>query len=344
MRNDTRRAFDAYTAQIATLNGVPSATTSFAVDPSIEQTLETRIQERADFLQQINVVGVSQQTAEVIGLGATGPVAGRTDTTLADREPRSIHGKNKRSYLCRQTNFDTYITYAELDRWAKFPDFQARLRNIILDQIARDRLMIGWNGTSAAETTDPVANPLLQDVNIGWLQKIRTDAPERVLTGVKIGAEDGANYRNLDAAALDAGNELLAEWYKDDTDVVAICGRSLVDDKYLALMNSADADKPTEKVALKTIFMNRTVGNRPAIMVPYFPAKSVLLTKLSNLSIYWQENTRRRQIEDQPKRNRIVDFNSVNEDYVIEDLEACAFIDGILTWDPAANAGVGGWV
>lgn len=338
MLNTTRTAFNAYVGRIAELNGVPSATTSFSVSPSVEQTLETRIQERSDFLQRINVVSRPQQTGEVIGLGATGPVAGRTDTTAADREPRSVHGKTKRTYACVQTNFDTYMKYAELDAWAKFPDFQARLRNIILDQIARDRLMIGWNGTSAAATTNPATNPLLQDVNVGWLEQIRQGAEERVLSGIKIGTEAGADYRNLDAAVLDAGNELLAEWYKDDTDVVAICGRSLVDDKYLAMMNSADADKPTEKVALKTIFMNRTVGNRPAIVVPYFPAKSVLLTKLSNLSIYWQEGTRRRQIEDQPKRDRVVDFNSVNEGYVIEDMDACAFIDGILTWNGAAWA------
>jgi hypothetical protein len=41
------------------------------------------------------------------------------------------------------------------------------------------RIMIGFNGTSAAATTDRSTNPKLQDVNIGWLQKIRTNAADR---------------------------------------------------------------------------------------------------------------------------------------------------------------------
>ena len=42
--------------------------------------------------------------------------------------------------------------------------------------------MIGWHGTSTAPDTDRTANPLLQDVNIGWLQHIRTDAPAQVMS------------------------------------------------------------------------------------------------------------------------------------------------------------------
>lgn len=45
MRNATRLAFTALAAQIALLNGVASATEKFNVAPSVQQTLETAMQE-----------------------------------------------------------------------------------------------------------------------------------------------------------------------------------------------------------------------------------------------------------------------------------------------------------
>lgn len=338
MRRDTRVAFDAYSATLAALNGVPSATAKFTVAPTVEQTLEDRIQESAAFLGAVNVVPVDQQSGEVLGLGIGTPAASRTNTTAKPRQPRSIHSLTPRTYLANQTNFDTYVRYQELDAWAKFPDFQTRLRNHVTKQIARDRLTVGWNGTSAAENTDLDANPLLQDVNIGWLQKIRSGAPERVLSGVKVGNQTGADYRNLDALVFDAVGELLADWYKEDPEIVPILGRSLLTDKYLGLINSAASDAPTEKAALATLLTNRTLGGKIAQAVPFFPANAILITKPSNLSIYWQNGTHRRYIKDEPERDRIVDYLSINEAYVIEDMEACALIEGILIPD-----GNGGW-
>lgn len=338
MRNATRTAFAAYAAHIASLNGVPSALAKFTVAPTVEQTLEDRIQESAAFLGEINVVPVDQQSGEVLGLGIGTPAASRTNTTANAREPRSIHSLTPRSYSCVQTNFDTYVRYQELDAWAKFPDFQPRLRNHVTMQIARDRLTIGWNGTSAAATTNLATNPLLQDVNKGWLQKIREASPERVLSGVKVGDQAGADYRNLDALVFDAVGELLADWYKEDPGIVPILGRSLLTDKYLGLINSPDADAPTEKAALAAILTNRVLGGKQAKAVPFFPSNSILISKPSNLSIYWQNGTHRRYIQDQPERDRIVDYLSINEDYVIEDIEACALIEDILVPD-----GSGGW-
>jgi len=330
MRNETRTAFDSYLSKLASLNGVPSAEQKFAVDPTVAQKLEDRIQENADFLGRINVVPVTEQVGAVLGLGANSPAASRTKTSASvRREPRAITGLDERSYLCLQTNFDTYVGYQQLDAWAKFPDFQTRIRNHVTRQIARDRLTIGWNGTSAAATTDLGANPLLQDVNIGWLQHIRTDAPQRVLSGIKVGPESGHDYRNLDALVTDAAGELLASWYQDDPDIVAIMGRSLLTDKYVALLNAPTTDAPTERNALATMMVNRTVGGRRAELVPFFPATSILITKASNLSIYVQSGSHRRHVKEEPEFDRVVDYASDNEAYVIEDLEACALIEGI---------------
>lgn len=335
MRTNTRVAFNAYVSQLATINGAPAGVHSFAVAPTVEQTLVDRIQESADFLKLVNMPVVDQQTAEILGMGTTGPVAGRTNTETKDRQPRNVIGMTPREYTCRQTNYDTFTRYQTLDLWAKFPDFQVRMRNHTTRQVARDRLMIGFNGTSAAADTDPVANPLLQDVNIGWLQGIRSGAPERVLSAAKIGATAGADYRTLDALVFDAVNSLLEPWYREDPEIVVIVGRTLLTDKYLGLINSAAVDAPTEKAALATLLLNKSLGGKAAQAVPFFPERSILITSPANLSIYTQSGTVRRTIEDEPKRDRVVDYLSMNEAYVVEDLGACALIEGIQVWNGA---------
>mgnify|MGYP003109954060 CR=1 FL=1 len=334
MKNTTRSQFNAYAAQIAVLNSVEDATVKFAVEPTIEQKMEDRIQESADFLKDINILPVDEMSGEKIGIGIDSPIASRTNTVDNDRSPRAVGDMTGKTYEAKKTDFDTYITYKQMDIWAKFPDFQQRLRNKVIEQIARDRLMIGFNGTSAAAETDIDTYPMLQDVNIGWLQHIRAGASERVLDGIKVGA--GGDYENMDAAVFDATNELLDPWYREDSELVAVTGRSLLADKYLGLINANDA--PTEKNALRTLMANKTLGNLPGLGVPFFPTRSLLITKRSNLSIYWQSGSRRRQIMDNPKRDRVEDFNSVNEAYVVEDFGACAFLDNILLPD-----GQGGW-
>ena len=74
MRNETRLAFEAYTAHLAQLNHVQTATNKFSVDPTVAQTLEDRIGESAEFLQSINVVPVDEQSGEKLGLGIGSPV------------------------------------------------------------------------------------------------------------------------------------------------------------------------------------------------------------------------------------------------------------------------------
>ncbi|AMR77314.1 phage major capsid protein, P2 family [Cupriavidus nantongensis] len=330
MQNDTRVAYNELTARIAELNSVPSAAKTFSVTPTVQQTLETRIQESSDFLGRINIIGVTEQESEKLGLGISGPIASRTNTDNADRQPRDLIGLSPDRYRCEKTNYDTSIKYATLDAWAKFKDFQARVRDIIIKRQALDRIVVGFNGTSVAQTTNPATNPLLQDVNIGWLQKMRTHAPDRVMDEgsvagkVRIGA--AGDYKNLDAAVFDAV-QLLDPWYRNDTALVAIVGRNLLHDKYFPLVN--DTTAPTEKLASDIIISTKRVGGLPAATVPYFPENAVLITRYDNLSIYWQTGARRRMIEDNPKRDRIENYESSNDAYVVEDYGLSAMIDNI---------------
>ncbi|MEO3713999.1 phage major capsid protein, P2 family [Roseateles flavus] len=335
MQNSTRIALAAYVSQLATLNGVSEAAvgSKFTVTPSVQQKLESRIQESSAFLKSINIVPVDEQAGETLGLMVTGPVAGTQDTDAGERQPRDISGLDSKGYRCEQINYDTFIKYQKLDAWAKFPDFQARLRDLIIQRIALDRMMIGFNGTSRAATSNRAANPLLQDVAKGWLQKIREQAPERHLkeiapgsNKVKIGAT--GDYKTLDALVYDAVNDLIDPWYREDTQLVALTGRQLMADKYFPLVNTIQA--PTEQIAANDLITSqKRVGNLPAVQVPFFPPKAILVTKLSNLSVYYQNGTQRRSVIDNPRRDRIETFQSSNDDFVMEDMGCCAFIENI---------------
>lgn len=333
MRNETRVLFNAFTQAIAELNGVPSATQKFNVSPSVQQRLITRQQESAALLSLISMITVTEQSGEAIGLGVSGPIAGTTNTTTTDRETRDVGNLDANPYACTQTNFDTHIRYAQLDAWAKFPDFQARLRDAIVLRQALDRILIGFNGTSRAPTSNRATNPLLQDVNIGWLQKYRTNAPARVLadgastgTGVKVGEAAGNDYKNLDQLVFDVRNNLIAPWFRDDPRLRVMVGTDLLADKYFPLIGD---NKPTEKVAADLIVSQRRIGGLQAVAVPFFPAGTIMVSMPENLAIYEQEGSRRRHIEDNAKRDRIENFESVNEAYVIEDYSAGCVVENI---------------
>ena len=331
MRTTTRQQFSALKDQIAHLNGINDASEKFTVNPSVQQRLETNMQESSNFLSQINMAGVNEQMGERLGLGVSGPIAGRTNTDEKERATRDVITLDENGYLCVQTNFDTHIRYQQLDAWAKFPDFQTRVRDTILKRQALDRIMIGWNGLRADKNTDLVANPMLQDVNIGWLQKYREHAPQRVMASGKeagkitIGA--GGDYANLDALVMDAVNALIEPWYQEDPNLVVLVGRKLLHDKYFPLIQKYD--QPTESRAFDMMVSQRRVGGLQANKVPFMPDKGIFITSLTNLSLYWQEGSRRRVVVDNAKRDRIENYESSNDAYVVEDYGFGCLIENI---------------
>ena len=332
MKNDTRLAYNEYLAQQVKLNAVPSATEAFNVAPSVQQRLETKIQESSAFLKRINIIGVRDMQGEKLGLGISGTIASRTDTSgTGERATQDATTLSNQPYACKQTNYDTHIRYATLDAWAKFPDFQARIRDVVLQRCALDRMLIGFNGTSAAATTNRAANPLLQDVNIGWLSQIATNAAARVMAqgavANKVTYGVGADYKNLDALVYDAYHSLLDPWHVDDPQLVAIVGRDLLHDKLFPLVE--DNNAPTERLAADIVVSQRRLGGLQAMAVPYFPAGTMLVTRLDNLSIYYQDSARRRAVVDKASRDRIEFYESSNDAFVIEDYGQCAVVKNI---------------
>ncbi|MGF7190675.1 P2 family phage major capsid protein [Robbsia andropogonis] len=348
MRPETRSKFRAYLDNIARLSGVPSATEKFNVKPSVQQKLETRIQESSELLSKINIVPVTEQQGAKLGLGVGSPIASTTDTTKKDRETSDPTTLDESKYFCSQTNFDSHLTYAKLDMWAKFSDFQMRIRDALLRRQALDRMTIGFNGERRTHTSDRLKNPLLQDVNVGWLQAYRDQARQRVMRSGKqadklivnptAGAQGGivGDYHNLDALVADALASLVDPWYRDDTALVVLCGRALLHDKYFPILNRQH--EPSEMMAADMVVSQKRIGNLPAVTVPFFPPNALMIQRLDNLSIYWQEGARRRTVIDNAKRDRIENFESSNDAYVVEDFGAGCLIENIEIVDKHAEA------
>ncbi|KGA70305.1 phage major capsid, P2 family protein [Yersinia enterocolitica] len=74
--------------------------------------------------------------------------------------------------------------------WSKFPDFQTRIRDAIVKRQALDRIMIGFNGTHRAKTSDHTV-----------IEGCRTVERQREL--VKDSASQTMNSRHLTGHAVD---------------------------------------------------------------------------------------------------------------------------------------------
>lgn len=316
---------------IAETYGVERASKMFSVEPSVAQELNDSITAKADFLERINVVPVSEIKGEKVFIGVNGPVTGRTNTKTTDREAKDASALENTTYELVDTQSDVGLPYAKIDAWAKFPDFKDRYSAAVQKRIAQDRIVIGFNGTSAASQTDLAANPKLQDVNKGWLQQLREQAPQQVLKeGVVAGkvtlGADG-DYANLDALVHDT-KQMVDEILREDGDLVAIIGTDLLAaDK--AKLYTKQGDTPTEKERIENAQVIATYGGLPAFSVPNFPVNAVLVTSWDNLSIYFQDTSWRKQTVDNPKRSRVEDYNSRNEGYVIEQLEKIALTENV---------------
>jgi len=194
-----RTKLSSYISDIARANNVEDAKYTFAVQPVPEQKIIAAYQESADFLKQINIFPVDNAKGEKIGL-QVGSVAGTTDTRVKPRTPVPAGSLDLLDeYDCTQTNYDVAYYWSLLNAWKHHPDFKAKLQAMVIKAIALDKLCIGFNGLYRAPTSDRVANPLLQDVKKGWLQKIRDNAPEQHYEGVDDGTGKMRPDRNLRA-------------------------------------------------------------------------------------------------------------------------------------------------
>lgn len=326
MRADTRVLYNAYCANVAKLNGVASVSEKFAASEPVEQRVNNMIFEDVAFLSRIQQLSIDVLRTEPISTRFPDMIGSRTDTSGAgERAGTAIQNPDSIFIDLVQHNYDVKITYKQLDTWRKL-GIPKKWAAALIHSIALTRLMVGFNGESAAATTDPVANPLGQDINIGWLKFIETHAPENFMTEVvgesgAIQLGDGGDFPNLNHFVHSLYDVIEAKYRSKD--MVAVIGHDLVSYD-VNLRFEKWGDRPTEQGQIMNL--ERRYGNLNSMVVPGFPAKGLMITELENLQHYRQNGSARRNIKEVPEKDCIVDFNSMNEAFGLEEVKAAAAV------------------
>lgn len=319
-------------SDVAKSNGIDVYTVEkgFSVTPAVSQKLQGAILEHSQFLKLIDVRYETQNAGEVVTLAST-LNASRTKTGGGkQRQTRNMIGLTNREWRCIKTNHDYHITYEQIDEWRHDPEFMRLFYEAVNAAIVESRLCVAWNGTHAADDTDFEKYPLLQDVNTGWLERLRKENPGNVMgteaKPVKVGEKE--ELRNIDAAALSVAS-IIPVKYRNRKDLVVIVGQSLLDDKDFQVANKA-GHVATELLANGDLTaIKRRVGNMTAYAVQYFPENAIFVTPLKNLQLIIQRGSERRSVKDEPAEDMIKTFMSENVTYQIADLEACALMEHI---------------
>ncbi len=65
------------------------------------------------------------------------------------------------------------------------------------------------------------------------------------------------------------------------------------------------------------------------MQVPFFPANAIMITSLKNLSYYWQIGSARRAVKDEPEYDRVANYESINDAFMVEEYAKACLIENI---------------
>lgn len=322
------------TATLSAANA-PQGTQTFNLTPPMETKLRQAIMQSDAFLGMISLLPVQQIKGQVVDVGDDGLSTGRSDNGRFSVEV----GQSGNTYELTKTDSGAHIMWETMTQWANSGsknEWLTMMKNAISRRFALDMLRIGFNGTSIAAKTDPVANPLGQDVNKGWLKIVKEKAAAQVLASADLdptGATQGS-YKNLDSLVQDLINTTIAPEHRQDPDLVVLVGSDLVAAEQHRLLEAADS--PTEHKAAQSLA--KTIAGKKAYTPPFFPANQIWVTNTKNLQILTQEGTQwRKQKNDEDelcfKQNHIR-----MEGYAVGNLKKFAAIEAVTVVDPAPAA------
>ncbi len=345
MNTESLTKLSAFKVSVQEAYKTNNASETFNVNPTASQVLIEDIKDTDDFLDRINIITTNNQIGEAIGLGVGNLIASRTDTSSGKkRTTRSAHDLSAMPFECVQTNFDTHITYEQLDAFAHLKDFEGRVNNQIRIQADLDKVRVGFYGKSTEVNTDIDANPNGEDVNKGWIQALRDHKTKNVLTEmvkdsneIRIG-KDG-DFINLDIAVLTL-KQLLDPVFASSHDVIAIVGNDLIANDQ-ARLYAENGSTPSEKSKIEMRQVISTYGGLPTFVVSNFPPRGIMVTSFDNLSIYIVKNSIRKSVAvKNDSCDRIENFESMNMAYVVEQLGKAATLefDNVKLKNPSTNA------
>lgn len=318
-----------YCSQLAKGYGIDpqSLKQQFSVVGPQETRLRQALLESADFLRMITLADVDQIKGQVVDVGIGSIHSGRKASGRFIKEV-GVGGHN---YELTETDSGALLSWATLAVWANAGnegEFLRLVNQFINQTFALDMIRVGFNGTSAAATTNPTKNPLGQDVNKGWQQLVSEWNGGSQIIGsaqdkVYFDPAGKGDYNTLDAMASDLINSTIDPAFRNDPRLTVMVGADLVAAAQGRLYQQAD--KPTEQIAAQQLATS--VAGRKAITPPFFPGKRMVVTIPSNLHLYTQRGTRQRSAAHSQDRKGFESQYWRMEGYAVGEYRAYASFD-----------------
>lgn len=309
---------------------------AFSVVPTVEHRWIDGVQDASPFLRRITMTTCDEMIVNDLNYENSGITSGRTNTEKNDRKTKNMGSVKGVKYECVVIDHDTHIKFSDLNRWStsdrkKFLD---RITDRRRTSKANDIVMIGWHGTQAAEETDPATNPLGEDVAVGWLEHVRTNKPENVLTdSITIGK--GGDYANFDALIIGLTAQIPMHKRKD---LVVLASSDLVDARSMGLAEKADVSETAGK---KVGLAAKYTSNGDEVLTPdFFPEKTVIVTPLANLHHLTKKGSTNIHPNVNSARSQLELFNQALETYAIGDYEQIIIAENVTVFaDSVENGG-----
>ncbi|EJR0951941.1 phage major capsid protein, P2 family [Vibrio alginolyticus] len=326
------------TATLSAANA-PQGTQSFNLTPPMETKLRQAIMESDAFLGMVSLLPVQQIKGQVVDVGDDGLSTGRSGSGRFSVEV----GQSGNTFELTKTDSGAYILWETMTQWANSGSkghWLSMMKSAISRRFALDMLRVGFNGTSIATNTDPIKNPLGQDVNKGWLTIVKEKRSSQVLASAKLDPTGTAtdSYKNLDSLTQDLINTTIAPEHRQDPDLVVLVGSNLVAAEQHRLLEAADS--PTEHKAAQSLA--KTIAGKKAYTPPFFPADQLWVTNTKNLQILTQEGTQWRKQKNDEDELRFKQNHIRMEGYAVGNLKKFAAIESVSVVESAVAGVING--
>lgn len=344
LKKETINCLNAYADRQAEINDVSKdvvlAGMKFSVSPQVQYSWVEHLPTPTGFLSEIDIDTCEDQIIEHLGFAEPGLVSSTTDTSAGnERKPSNLGGPDAVQYTLVKINHDTFVTFDELNKLARKSDkFQVSLGNLRLESKRLDIMRIGFNGVKHSKTSDKKTYPLGQDVAVGWLQLVRTNAPEHNITETVTGSKTvkvgkGQKHTSIDQLVVDAVN-LIPEQYRNGLKIY-VSSDLMVDRQMKLVEKSTVTELATERTQEAYYTINGLTATTPA----FFPSGTLMITAPKNLAIRIQEGSQRASNKVQDELDRYVMFQQANECFAVKNYEGIVLVENIKIEDAAGLTG-----
>lgn len=283
-----------------------------------EVKFETKVRAQYSFLEQINILPVMGDSPRKVGFTdvASEPLLSRADTKAGgQRNAYPIYRKPKRGIQFHTTQLDLQRHFDDIDAMIAVGGIEQLYEEQVWQQLALGRITVGFHGERAEKQTDRTVFPRLDDLQRGWLQGIREDAPEQLLgvDGKPIHIGQGGDFKTIEYVTEHLVNTKLNAWVGDSSNLIVLVGGQLWRDFHTKHVLAGQRAS--------------YIAGIPAFTLVGFPPKGLVITTLENLSIYWEKGSHLRHVLAHPDDETLQDYISIKECYLVENYEKITGLD-----------------